>query len=81
MFFDGSHQGYGACIYVRSADQVNLLTSSAKIMGKSALSAPQSKVSGTVLAAIMEFKVKQELYTIDLKPSIFFGDSEIVLEE
>ena len=32
-----------------------------------------------MLAARMEFKVKQELYTIDLKPSIFFGDSEIVL--
>ena len=27
----------------------------------------------------MKFKVKQELYNIDLKPSIFFGDSEIVL--
>ena len=48
-------------------------------MGKSALSAPQFEVSGAVLAASMEFKVKQELYTIDLKPSIFFGDSEIVL--
>ena len=49
-------------------------------MGKSALSAPQSEVSGALLAARMEFKVKQELYTISLKPSIFFGDSEIVLK-
>ena len=44
------------------------------------MSAPQSEVSGAVLAARMEFKVKQELYTINLKPSIFFGDSEIILK-
>ena len=49
-------------------------------MGKSALSAPQSEIFGAVLAARMELKVKQELYTINLQPSMFFGDSEIVLK-
>ena len=46
-------------------------------MGKS--SAPQSEISGEVLAVRMELKVKQELYNIILKPSVFIGDSEIVL--
>ena len=40
IFFDGSLQGYGVCIYVESQGQINLLTSTAKIMGKSAYSAP-----------------------------------------
>ena len=48
-------------------------------MGKSALSAPQSEIAGDVLATRMELKVKQELYNINLKPSVFFGESEIVL--
>ena len=48
-------------------------------MGKSVLSAPQSEISGAVLAVRMELKVKQELYNINLKPSVFIGDSEIVL--
>ena len=47
-------------------------------MGKSALSAPQSEISGAVLVVRMEMKVKQELYTINLKPSVFFGDSKII---
>ena len=34
IFFYGSLQGYGACIYVKSLNQFNLLVSSAKIMGK-----------------------------------------------
>ena len=37
IFFGGSLQGYGACIYDQSLNHVNILTSSAKIMGKSAL--------------------------------------------
>ena len=48
-------------------------------MSKSVLSAPQSEISGAVLAVRMVQKVKQELYTIHLKPSVFFGDLEIVL--
>ena len=31
------------------------------------------------MAVRMELKVKQELYNINLKPSVFIGDSEIVL--
>ena len=79
IFFDGSLQGYGACIYVQSVNHVNILTSSAKIMGKSALTAPQSEISAAVLAVRMEIKVKQELYNINLQPSVFIGDSEIIL--
>ena len=79
IFFEGSLQGYEACIYVLSLDHVNILTSSAKIMGKSALSAPQSEISSAVLAVRTELKVKQELYNTNLKPSVFFGDLEIVL--
>ena len=48
-------------------------------MGKSALSAPQLEISCAVLAVRMELKVKQELYNINLKPSVFIEDSEIVL--
>ena len=79
ILFYGSLQGYGACIYVQSLNHVNILTSSGKIMEKSTLSAPQSEISGAVLAVRMEMKVKQELYNTNLKPSVFFGDSEIVL--
>ena len=48
-------------------------------MGKSTLSAPQSEISSAVLAVRMELKVKQELYNVNLQPSVFIGDSEIVL--
>ena len=44
IFFDGSLQGYGACIYMHSQDQFNILTSSAKIMGKLAFFVPQSEI-------------------------------------
>ncbi len=33
IFFDGSLQGYGACVYAFSNNQFNLIYSSAKIMG------------------------------------------------
>ena len=42
--------GYGACIYAESQGQVNLLTSTAKTMDKSAYSAPQSEISSAALA-------------------------------
>ena len=48
-------------IYVQSLNHVNILTSSAKIMGKSAMSAPLSEISSAVLAVRMELKVKQKL--------------------
>ena len=48
-------------------------------MGKSTLSAPQSEIFAAVLAVRMELKGKQEQYNINLKPSVFIGDSEIVL--
>ena len=61
IFFDGSLQGYGACIYACSNDQFNLLYSSAKILGRTAYSAPQSEIAGATLAARMEQKISQEL--------------------
>ena len=79
IFFDGSLQGYGACVYAHSGDQFNLISSSSKIMGKSAFSAPQSEMAGALLAARMEQKIKQELFNVTLSPPMFIGDSEIVL--
>jgi len=53
-FFDGSLQGYEACVYTCSAGQFNIISSSAKILGKTAFSAPQSVMAGAVLATRME---------------------------
>ena len=78
-FFDGSLQGYGACVYICSENQFNLLSSSAKIMGKAAFSAPQSEIAGAVLASRMVLKISQELFNVNLLPSVFIGDSEIIL--
>ena len=66
IFFDGSLQGYGACVYVRSDSQFNLLSSSAKVLGKSAFSMPQSEIAGAVLATRMEQKISQELFNLSL---------------
>ena len=73
IFFDGSLQGYG------SHDMINQLYSTAKVMGKSAFSAPQSKMSGADLAVKMQQKINQEMYNVNLSPPVFIGDSEMVL--
>ena len=78
-FFDGSLQGYGACVYMRSHDQFNLIYSSCKVLGKSAFSAPQSEIAGAVLATRMQQKISQELSNVSLSPPVFLGDSEIIL--
>ena len=57
IYFNGSLQGQGACIYACSLGQFYLLTSSGKIMGKAAYSAPQSKMSEAVLAVKMQQKI------------------------
>ena len=80
IFFDGSLQGYGARMYICSNGQFNLLSSSSKILGKSAFSAPQSEMAGAVLATRMEQKVNQELSNVSLSSPVFIGDSEIVLK-
>ncbi len=80
IFFDGSLQGYGACVYAFSNNQFNLIYSSAKIMGKAAFSAPQSEIAGAVLATRMEQKITQELFNVNLSPPTFIGDSEIILK-
>ena len=79
IFFDGSLQGYGACVYAHSGDQFNLISSSSKILGKSAFSAPQFEMAGALLASRMEQKIKQELFNVTLFPPTFIVDSEIVL--
>ena len=79
-FFDGSLQGYGACVYAHSGDQFNLISSSSKILGKSAFSVPQSEMAGALLASRMEQKIKQELFNVTLSPPTFIGDSEIILK-
>ena len=80
IFFNRSLLGYGACIYVGSHGQFNLLVISAKIMEKSAYSAPQSKISVAVLAVKMEQKINLELYNIRFSEPVFIFDSEIVLQ-
>jgi len=80
IFFDGSLQGYGACVYAFSNNQFNLIYSSAKIKGKAAFSAPQSEIAGAVLATRMEQKITQELFNVNLSPPTFIGDSEIILK-
>ena len=66
IFFDGSLQGYGACIYMKSNGQFNLLISSAKIMGKAAYTAPQSEICRAVVSVKMEWKITLELTNINL---------------
>ena len=79
IFFDGSLQGYGACVYAHSGDQFNLISSSLQILGKSAFSTPQSEMTGALLTSRIEQKIKQELFNVSLSPPTFIGDSEIVL--
>ena len=66
-------------MYAHSGDQFNLIFSSSKILGKSAFSAPQSEMTGALLASRMEQKIKQELFNVTLSPPTFIGDSEIIL--
>ena len=80
IFFDGSMQGYGACFYVCSDGQFNLLSSSAKILVNSTFSAPRSENAGAVLATRMEQKISQELDNVSLSTHVFIGDSEIILK-
>ena len=80
IFFDGSLQGYGACVYAHSNDQFNILYSSAKILGKTAYSTTQSEIAGATLAARMEQKISQELFNVTLSTPGFLGDSEIILK-
>ena len=80
IFFDGSLQGYSACMYACSEGQFSLLSSSSKILGKSAFSAPQSEIAGAVLATRMEQKINQELSNVSLSPPLFIGDSEIIFK-
>ena len=61
IFFDGALQGYGACVYAHSGDQINLISSSSKILGKSAFSALQSEMAGALLAYRMEQKIKPKI--------------------
>lgn len=63
IFFDGSLQDYGSCVYAFSNNQFNLLSSSAKIMGIAVFSGPQSEIAGAVLATRMEPKISQKLST------------------
>ena len=79
-FFDGSLKGFGACAYAHSDGKFNLLSSSAKILGKSAFSAPQSEIAGAILASRMQQKISQELYNVSLSDPAFIGDSEIILK-
>jgi len=79
IFFHGSLKGYGACVYVVSGGQSNLLTSSSKIMGKSKFCDPQSEMCSAVLAVKMFVKIKEELSSIDVQSIKFIGDSEIIL--
>ena len=65
---------------MHSLDQFNILTSSTKIMGKAAYSAPQSEISAAILAVKMEPKISQEHYNVSLSNPVFIGDSEIVLK-
>lgn len=80
VFFDGSLQRYGACLYACSDGQFNIISSSAKIMGKAAFSAPQSQIAWAVLATRMEQKISQVLFNVSFLPPIFIGDSEIILK-
>ena len=66
ILFDGSLQGYGACVYAHSGGQFNLISSSSKILGKSVFSAPQSEMAGAILASRMEQKISQELFNFSL---------------
>ena len=65
-------------MYAYSVDQFNLISSSSKILGKSAFSAPQSEMAGALLASRMEQKINQELFNVSLSPPTFICDSKIV---
>ena len=79
IFFDGSLHGYGACVYIHSHRQFNLISSSCKVLGKSTFSAPKSEITSPVLATRMQQKISQELYNISLSSPVFIGDSQIIL--
>ena len=65
---------------MESQGQVNLLTSTAKIMGKSAYSGPLSEISSATLAVKIHQKINLELHNMSFYNPVFIGDSEIVLK-
>ena len=65
---------------MESHSQFNLLVSSAKILGKTSYSTPQSEIASAFLSFKMERKITLELSNITLSEPIFISDSEIVLK-
>ena len=83
VFCDGSELGYGACAYIRLADEHGKIACSL-IMGKSRLapikqtSIPRLELSGAVVASRLYGLIKHKL-EIDIDNVIFWTDSMIVL--
>jgi len=84
IFADASTTGCGAVCYLRAVDRngnvtCTLAMSKARLVSKGETSIPRSELIVAVMAVQLEGHVKSEL-NLDLRPSIFWTDSTVVLQ-
>jgi hypothetical protein len=83
-FSDASQNAYGCCTYLRCLAEngdvhVSLLMSKSKVAPLKQTTIPRLELQAAVLAAKVDHMLKQQL-ELDLSPSQFWTDSEIVLK-
>ena len=81
-FSDASEAGYGCVSYLRSCAEdeihVSILCSKSRISPLKKLTVPRLELCAAALAVKVDATLRKEL-DIDLKPSVFWCDSQIVL--
>jgi len=84
IFADASTTGCGGVCYLRAVDRngnvtCTLAMSQARLVPKGETSIPRLELIVAVMAVQLEGHVKREL-NLDLRPSIFWTDSTVVLQ-
>ncbi|XP_014212664.1 uncharacterized protein LOC106642401 [Copidosoma floridanum] len=83
-FCDGSKQGYGACIYLRSVDKTNqvlvrLACAKSRVAPVKQTTIPRLELCGA-LRLVRLFREFRESFEVSFHKVVFWSDSEIVLQ-
>ena len=84
-FSDASLKAYGCCSYLRCINKdgkisTYLLVSKCKVAPINAVSIPRLELQAAVLSAKIDVWLKEELHDLEISNSIFWSDSQIVLQ-
>lgn len=83
-FVDASQEAYGACVYLRSINNdnvvnVNLLCAKARVTPLKALTIPRLELCGALLGARLSTKVIQSIRCHKITQKVIWTDSTVVL--